>query len=95
MNCWEFMKCERQPDGEKVSEFGISPAATDTTLNRANGGKNVGRCCCCRVCHTLCNGEVPSTSASKLINCIECEFFKKFRIKKEIFPVLLSNHSNS
>ena len=28
-NCWEYMKCGREPEGEKVAELGICRAAAD------------------------------------------------------------------
>jgi hypothetical protein len=28
-NCWEYMKCGREPGGEKVAELGICRAAAD------------------------------------------------------------------
>jgi|GEM_PF-5711266 len=28
-NCWDYMKCERQPGGEKVVEFGIVLKSTE------------------------------------------------------------------
>ena len=75
MNCWEFMKCGRQPDGEKVDELGICPASTDSILDGTNGGSNAGRCCW-KVAGTYCNGKVQGSVASKIIDCIECNFFK-------------------
>jgi len=80
MNCWEFMNCERQPNGGKVSEFGICPAATETTLNGINGGRNAGRCCW-KIAGTLCNVEVRGLFASELLSCLDCEFLKK--VQKE------------
>ena len=74
MNCWEFMKCGRQPDGEKVNELGICPATTDSSLNGTNGGENAGRCCW-KVAGTFCDGKIQGVFTSKIIDCIECDFF--------------------
>ena len=78
MNCWEFMKCGRELGGDKVNELEYCPTATDTSLNGINGGKNGGRCCW-RVAGTFCNGKIQGTYASKIVNCIECDFFKKVK----------------
>jgi len=45
INCWEYMKCERQPSGKKVEDFGVCPAAVDASFNGINNGKNAGRIC--------------------------------------------------
>ncbi len=79
-NCWEVKNCGRQPGGEKVEEFGVCPAATDTTVNGTNGGKNGGRCCW-KIAGTFCDGKIQGTSALKITNCIECDFLKK--VQKE------------
>ena len=44
-NCWEYMECGRQPEGDKVAEFGIYPAAADVSYDGINSGKNAGRIC--------------------------------------------------
>ncbi len=74
-NCWEFMKCGRQPDGERVAELGICPAAIEASANGLNGGKNGGRICWA-VSGTFCGGKVQGTFAKKKQSCMECEFFK-------------------
>jgi CRP-like cAMP-binding protein len=74
-NCWEYMKCGRQPEGDKATELGICPAATDTSYDGINFGKNAGRFCWA-VAGTLCDGQVQGTFAEKRISCISCDFFK-------------------
>jgi hypothetical protein len=64
MNCWEFKKCGREPGGINVKEFGVCPVFP-------NNGKN-----CAMVAGTFCGGLVQGTFASKLVNCMKCEFFK-------------------
>ncbi len=73
-NCWEFMRCGHKPNGEKA----ICPAATDSTLDGTNGGCYAGRCCW-RVAGTYCNGKVQGAFASKIMDCVECNFFKKVK----------------
>jgi len=58
-----------------VAELGICPAATDTSHNGKNSGKNGGRYCW-KVAGTFCGGKVQGSSAAKLGTCIACDFFK-------------------
>ena len=76
MNCWEFMKCGREPDGENSEKEGVCPASTDTEHNGVNNGKNAGRCCW-KIAGTFCNGDTQGLFADKIIGCIQCKFFKK------------------
>ena len=39
VNCWEYMKCQRQPDGNKSDEMGVCPASMDDTFDGINFGK--------------------------------------------------------
>ena len=75
LNCWEYMKCGRQLEGDEVAELGICPAATDTSYDGINFGKNAGRFCWA-VAGTLCDEQVQGTFAEKRISCISCDFFK-------------------
>lgn len=75
LNCWEFKKCGREAGGAKTAELGVCPAAAETRVNGANGGKNGGRTCWI-VSGTFCGGKVQGTFASKLSNCMDCEFYK-------------------
>src|SRR5512137_1484638 len=74
-NCWEFKKCGREQGGLKSSEFGVCSAFTETRVHLANGGRNGGRACWA-VSGTLCGGKVQGTFATKLGNCMACEFYK-------------------
>ncbi len=74
-NCWEVKKCGRQPGGAKVAELGICPAAVETRVNLMHGGKNGGRVCWA-LSGTFCGGKVQGTFASKLANCMVCDFYK-------------------
>jgi hypothetical protein len=64
MNCWEFNKCGREAGGVNVQENGVCPAYPD------HGRK------CAQIAGTLCGGKVQGTIATKLLNCIECDFFQ-------------------
>ncbi len=72
-NCWEFKKCGREPDGTKVAELGICPAATDTSTNGLNGGKNGGRICWA-IAGTF-SDNVQGTFAKERFSCVTCDFF--------------------
>ena len=74
INCWEFKKCGREPDGLKVAELGICPAAENKDFDGINGGKNGGRFCWA-VAGTFCGGKVQGSFAQKIKNCEECDFF--------------------
>ena len=70
MNCWEFKKCGRESGGLKASELGICPAYPD------NGTQ------CARAAGTLCGGKVQGSFASKLVNCMQCDFYKSSNYSK-------------
>jgi len=75
-NCWEVKKCGREPGGERASELGTCPAATEGAANGLNGGINGGRICWA-VTGTLCGGKVQGTFAQKHASCLGCEFFSQ------------------
>lgn len=64
MNCWEYKKCGREKGGAKEKELGVCVAYP-------HFGK-----ACARVAGTLCGGKVQGSFASKLVNCMACEFYK-------------------
>jgi hypothetical protein len=84
-NCWEYKKCGREPGGVKSKELGVCPAAVEPRLNSVNSGKNGGRACWA-LAGTLCGGKVQGTFASKLANCLQCEFYGL--VAKEEGPTL-------
>ncbi len=75
VNCWEFKKCGREPGGAKAGELGVCAAASATRATGANGGKNAGRGCWA-IAGTLCGGVVQGSFASKLTNCMQCQFYQ-------------------
>jgi hypothetical protein len=74
-NCWDFKHCGRQPNGNKVAELGVCPAAVTKSLDSANGGTNGGRCCWV-IAGTLCGGAIQCMFARTISNCMECGFYK-------------------
>ena len=85
-DCWDFKKCGRQPGGARASEFGVCPAALETKAHGMNGGHNGGRICWA-VAGTLCGDKVQGSFASKLANCVTCDFYR--HVHKEQGPNLL------
>jgi hypothetical protein len=75
LNCWESKRCGREPGGIKTGELGICPAASREKADGIHGGVNGGRCCWV-IAGTLCNGHIQGIYASKLANCILCDFYQ-------------------
>ncbi len=73
-NCWEFKKCGREPGGAKAEELGVCPAAVDDKCDGVHHGKNGGRACWV-LAGTLCGGKVQGVFATKMHNCMQCEFY--------------------
>lgn len=75
-NCWEFKQCGRQPGGARLAELGVCPAATEKRADQVNRGKNGGRCCWI-IAGTLCKGEKQASFATKIGNCMHCDFYQQ------------------
>ena len=84
-NCWEFKKCERNPGGKRIGEFGICPASADKSLNTVHGGMNGGRACWA-IAGTFCEGTVQGSEAQKQQLCWECDFFNSVRNEEGSSP---------
>ena len=76
LNCWDFKRCGRQPNGPKAAELGVCVAATERRTTGVNGGVNGGRACWA-LAGTLCGGIVQGSFAAKLSNCMKCEFYQR------------------
>lgn len=79
INCWEFKRCGREPGGANVHELGICPAAIAKNCDGIHGGICGGRACWA-ISGTLCNGRLQGTSASKLKNCLKCDFYQQVQV---------------
>ena len=98
INCWEFIRCGREPNGKKDREFGPCPAATEALAHGINNGINAGRSCWV-VSGSLCGGKIQGSYAEKLGGCLKCDFFSHvrqeegpgFRSSKEIMKILRQN----
>ena len=74
-NCWEYMKCGREPGGDKVAELGICRVANAKHLNGTNSGLTGGRVCFA-VVGSFCEGDIQGSFAKKFASCSDCEFYK-------------------
>lgn len=98
INCWEFMKCGREPGGSNSIQFGICTASVEISADGINEGNNGGRACWA-LSGTFCEGEVQGTFAIKRENCRDCDFYKlvqkdqgsDFKDVREIRRALLLN----
>jgi len=75
LNCWELMKCGRQPGGEKVDELGVCPASIENRTEGMNSGKMGGRVCWA-ITGTFCHGRIQGEFVSKMSDCVDCEFYR-------------------
>lgn len=74
-NCWEVMKCGREPGGKKAKKHGVCPAAVDERLDGVHSGRNCGRACWV-IAGTFCEDTVQGTFAKKFGDCTKCEFYR-------------------
>ena len=95
LNCWEFKKCGRDPGEVKITEYDVCPAATETSANGLNGGKNGGRICWA-IAGTLSNDTIKGTFAKEKFSCLNCDFFRlvnkeeNFNTYKILTPIQLN-----
>lgn len=75
LNCWQYMKCGREPGGAKESELGVCPAVMERRLNALNHGYNGGRSCWV-VAGTMCGSSPQGVFALKFGSCAKCEFYR-------------------
>lgn len=91
-NCWEFMKCGREPGGENTEKLGICPATLSGDYDGINKGKFRGRFCWA-VTGTFCDGKIQGTFSQKLRSCIECEFLKRVNEEEDRYFTLTPQDS--
>ncbi len=93
-NCWELKRCGREPGGAKVAELGACPAATDTSGDGVNEGRNGGRICWA-VAGTLCGGKVQGSYAEKKTSCMTCDFFRLVKEEEADRFMLQPGHAHA
>ena len=81
LNCWEIKKCGREPGGNNHRDLGICPAATETSCNGINNGKNAGRLCWA-IAGTFCGDKIQGDFAQKSVSCTSCEVFKQVKTEE-------------
>jgi hypothetical protein len=86
LNCWEYMKCERQPGGKMEGALGICSVTLNEDLDGAHGGIGAGRACWA-VVGTFCGGTVQGTYAQKLKDCTKCDFMALVRREESLDPL--------
>ena len=88
-NCWEYMRCGREPGGHNIDKLGVCAAATDGRFDGVNYGQNAGRCCW-GVAGTLCNGKGDGKFVEKFGDCLKCPFYQEVERREgrmfELFP---------
>ena len=75
-NCWEIIKCGREPGGDRVDSRGPCPVALDKMSNGVNGGACGGRVCWA-ISGTFCGREAECSEATRPISCFGCDFFSQ------------------
>ena len=91
INCWEFMQCGREPDGDRVHELGECPVPSAVQFDRLNDGCNGGRYCWA-ITGSLCGGNIQGNMARKLKSCTQCEFFQLVEREQERAFILYDRH---
>lgn len=81
INCWEYMRCGREPGGANAGELGVCPAATDASFDGINAGACAGRFCWA-VSGTLCGGRLQGTFAKKRHTCMDCHFYQRVQFEE-------------
>lgn len=79
-NCWEVLRCGREPGGAKSGLDGPCTAALEKEADGVNGGRNGGRVCWA-ISGTFCGMQVEGTEAMKFVSCLSCDFF--FQVLQE------------
>jgi hypothetical protein len=86
LNCWEFMKCGREMEGEKAKSLGVCPVALETSADGLNGGINGGRICWI-VADTCCKEKIRCSDKHGKSSCFSCEFRYKVTIEEGLLNV--------
>ncbi len=75
-NCWDIVRCGREPGGDKVEDEGLCPAAAEEGADGVNSGTHGGRVCWA-ISGTFCGRQARGSEAMRLVSCFSCEFFNK------------------
>lgn len=86
INCWQFMKCGREPGGENTEKFGVCPVATKEIADGLNGGINAGRICWV-VAENRCMCNTKSSHFHGKDYCFQCQFRYKVLMEEGLLNV--------
>ncbi len=81
-NCWEFKKCGRELGGANIGEKGVCAAAIPSKFSGTNKGVHGGRFCWA-IRDTICDISDQESFQSKLMTCLDCQFFKEVQDQEE------------
>ena len=81
LNCWEYMQCGREPGGKHVIDLGACPVCDNTAIHGLHGGQCGGRACWA-IGGTLCGGKIQGSFASKIKNCLDCDFYHLVKVEE-------------
>ena len=74
-NCWEYMKCGREPSGDLVDNFGVCPASVERTLDNIHDGNNGGRACWIIAGSSQGHEKIECVFAKVHKGCENCDFY--------------------
>ncbi|MCP4354283.1 MAG: protein kinase, partial [Proteobacteria bacterium] len=86
VNCWEYMKCGREPGGNRAEKHSVCRVAIDNSFNNINSGKNGGRFCWA-VAGTFSKDKIDGYFARKRKSCTGCIFYKKVLSEEGTFNI--------
>ena len=87
LNCWEFKKCGREPNGVNADRLGVCPAAINEDVDGLHNGKNGGRCCWVFKASEA-RQEGLDCYTGELIECRTCDFYKMVRSSSALLVVI-------
>ena len=85
MNCREFKKCRREPNGKNITLYGVCPVTTASNADGIHNGKNGGRCCWAII--PAPDDEMKNTldyCCGGLSECIRCDFYQHVKESTEL-----------
>lgn len=85
-NCWEFMKCGKEPGGVNAGKSGACPVAKEALADGLNGGINGGRICWI-IAEKYCTEEIKCSGLHRKSSCYSCEFRYKVTIEEGLLNV--------
>ncbi len=85
LNCWEFMKCGKEPGGSRTEESGVCPIASEASADSLNDGINGGRLCW--VIADICNYKIKCSATHHNSSCFSCEFRYKVMADEGLLKV--------